>query len=161
MDKNITIYETGYENDVSEVKSLFIEYAKSLNFDLCFQGFDEELTTLPGKYSPPEGIIYLAKLNDKIAGCIALRKLEKGVCEMKRLYVRPEFRRNGIGKLLCDKLLEKARSIGYKKMRLDTISHLMKDAVKLYKSYGFYEIPAYYKNPQEGVIYMELELMSS
>jgi ribosomal protein S18 acetylase RimI-like enzyme len=158
MKTNIIIYEASTKNDIEEAKSLFIEYAKSLDFDLCFQGFDEELETLPGKYSLPEGIIYLAKLNDRIAGCIALRKLEDGICEMKRLYVRPDCRGHKLGKLLCDKLIDKAMVMGYKKMRLDTISHLMKDAIKLYKSYGFYEIPAYYDNPQEGVVYMELNL---
>ncbi|HEY3250180.1 MAG TPA: GNAT family N-acetyltransferase [Ignavibacteria bacterium] len=155
---DILIYEAITENDIAEIKKLFIEYAESLNFDLCFQGFDKELNSLPGKYSPPEGFLLLAELNNKIAGCIALRKLERDICEMKRLYVRPEFRGHNIGKLLCDELIKKAKSKGYKKMRLDTISHQMRSAIKLYKSYGFYEIPAYYHNPQEGVIFMELEL---
>jgi ribosomal protein S18 acetylase RimI-like enzyme len=158
MQDTILIFEAKTQKDIDSAKSLFIEYANSLNFDLCFQGFDEEIATLPGKYSQPEGIIYLARHNNSIAGCIALRKLEEGICEMKRLYVRPEFRGHKIGKHLCDKLFERARSIGYQKMRLDTISHQMKDAIKLYKSYGFYEIPAYYNNPQEGVVFMEIQL---
>lgn len=155
---DIVIYEALAENDIAEAKKLFIEYANSLNFDLCFQGFDEEVSNLPGKYASPEGRLLLARIDNKIGGCIALRKLESGICEMKRLYVRPEFRGRGIGKILCDKLLEQAKSKGYKKMRLDTIYHQMQSAIKLYKSYGFHEIPPYYYNPQEGVLFMELEL---
>ena len=159
MNENIKIYTAVTSPDIEQAKLLFIEYAKSLNFNLCFQGFDEELETLPGKYGSPDGVIYLAKYGNDIAGCIALRKLEENICEMKRLFVRPGFRGHGIGKMLCDKLFEFARSKGYEKMRLDTIKEQMKDAIKLYKSYGFYEIPAYYHNPQEGVIYMEMNLL--
>ena len=158
MNTDINIYIAETAEDIDDAKSLFIEYAKSLNFDLCFQGFDEEITVLPGKYSAPDGVIYLAKYGGNLAGCIALRMLEPEICEMKRLYVKPGFRKFGIGRKLCDKLIKFALSKGYKKMRLDTISHLMKDAIKLYKSYGFYEIPAYYDNPQEGVVYMEKSL---
>ena len=158
MKNNINIYETNPDNDIEEVRSLFLEYANSLNFDLCFQGFDEELKSLPGKYSLPGGFILLAKINDDYVGCIALHDLGDNICEMKRLYVRPEFRGLGIGKSLCDNLIEKSRQIGYKKMRLDTIAEKMQSAIKLYKSYGFYEIPAYYHNPEKGVIYMEMIL---
>ena len=158
MKNNINIYETNPDNEIEEVRSLFLEYANSLNFDLCFQRFDEELKSLPGKYSPPGGLILLAKVNDKYAGCVALRDSGDSICEMKRLYVRPEFRGLGIGKSLCDNLIEKSRQIGYKKMRLDTIAEKMQSAIKLYKSYGFYEIPAYYHNPEKGVIYMEMIL---
>jgi len=158
MINNIVIYDAVTETDIFTVKELFNEYAKSLNFDLCFQGFDEELNELPGKYSPPDGILLLVKYDEKIAGCIALRKLETSICEMKRLFVRPDFRGHGIGKILCNELISRAKQIGYKKMRLDTIKEQMKDAIKLYKSYGFYEIKSYYHNPQEGVVYMELNL---
>ncbi|OXV05066.1 hypothetical protein Egran_07166 [Elaphomyces granulatus] len=135
-----------------------MEYAFSLNFSLCFQDFDNELDTLPGKYSPPDGFILLAFTDNKCAGCIALKKLEDGICEMKRLYVRPEYRNLGIGKMLVEKLIDEARQIGYAKMRLDTIEDKMKNAVKLYKSFGFYKIDAYYENPQPGVLYMEMIL---
>jgi len=154
----IIIFEALTQKDIDEAKSLFIEYAESLNFDLCFQGFDEELKTLPGKYSPPGGFILLAKVNNNFAGCIALRDIGENMCEMKRLYVKPEFRGLGLGKILCDKLIEKSRKIGYEKMRLDTIADKMKSAIKLYITYGFYQIPAYYHNPQEGVVYMEMKL---
>jgi len=155
---HINIVKAQNNKEIKEVKSLFIEYAQSLNFDLCFQGFDEEINSLPGKYSQPDGIIFLAKIEEKFAGCIALRNLGEGICEMKRLYVRPQYRGFGIGKILCDKLFEKAKSIGYEKMRLDTIANQMQTAIELYKSYGFYEISAYYDNPQEGVVYMEMKL---
>lgn len=158
MSTEISVYEAISIQHFEEAKLLFVEYAQSLDFDLCFQGFEEELAALPGKYSPPDGFILLAKSDNRLAGCIALKKLDDGICEMKRLYVRPQFRGLGIGKLLCDKLLKKARFIGYKIMRLDTIAQKMKSAINLYESYGFYEIPAYYDNPQDGVIYMELKL---
>ena len=152
------IFEAVNELDISDARKLFTEYAMSLKFDLCFQGFEDEISTLPGKYSSPGGFILLAEHEGKIAGCIALRKLENNICEMKRLYVRPEFRGLGIGKMLCDELISRAKDIGYTKMRLDTIKEQMKDAIRLYVSYGFYEIESYYHNPQEGVVYMELNL---
>jgi ribosomal protein S18 acetylase RimI-like enzyme len=158
MKRNLRIFEPSNQKDITEIKKLFNEYAESLNFDLCFQGFDEELASLPGKYAPPDGFILLAEQDAKIAGCIALRKLDEGTCEMKRLFVRPEFRGLKIGKKLCDELITRAKLMGYKKMRLDTIKEQMKDAIKLYKSYGFIEIPPYYYNPQKGVIFMELSL---
>src|SRR4030095_6967686 len=145
---DILIYKAISNNDIAEIKKLFTEYAESLNFDLCFQGFDEEISTLPGKYTPPTGILYIAKVDNNYAGCIALRKLEDVICEMKRLYVRPKFRHLGLGRNLCDKLIEIAKSMGYEKMRLDTIGYAMQSAIKLYKSYGFYEIPPYYNNPE-------------
>jgi len=154
----IEIIHAETHEQINHAKLLFMEYAFSLDFSLCFQDFDNEIDTLPGKYSPPDGFILLALSDNKCAGCIALKKLEDGVCEMKRLYVRPGYRNLGIGKLLVEKLINEAREIGYTKMRLDTIEDKMKDAVKLYKSFGFYEIEAYYDNPQPGVLYMELNL---
>jgi putative acetyltransferase len=134
-----------------------MEYAKSLNFDLCFQGFDKELHTLPGEYSPPEGRLLLAEYEDTIIGCIALRKLENGICEMKRLYIQPEYRNLGIGRTLTEILITEARLIGYAKMRLDTIPS-MKEAKKLYRVLGFKEINPYRFNPIPGALYMELNL---
>ena len=142
---------------INIAKELFIEYAKSLNFELCFQDFDKEVTELPGAYSPPEGRLFLAEYGGEIAGCIALRKLEKEICEMKRLYVKPQFRGHNIGKNLVEKLIEDARKIGYKKMRLDTVP-AMQTAQKLYKSIGFKEIEPYRLNPVQGAVYMELKL---
>lgn len=142
---------------IETAKELFLEYAKSLDFELCFQDFDKELAGLPGSYSPPEGRLFLAELNGRIAGCIALRKIEDEICEMKRLYVKPQLRGNFIGKILVEKLIEEAKFIGYKKMRLDTVPS-MQAAQKLYKSMGFYEIEPYRKNPVQGAVFMELEL---
>jgi ribosomal protein S18 acetylase RimI-like enzyme len=154
----IEIIHASSDDHIKQAKLLFIEYASSLDFDLCFQNFDKEIDEMPGKYSPPDGRLLLALSDDEYAGCIALRKIEEGICEMKRLFVRPEFRSQQIGKLLTDKIIDEARTIGYTKMRLDTIENKMKEAVNLYKSYGFYEIDAYYDNPETGVLYMELIL---
>jgi len=155
----IEIIQPHNDSDIQSVKELFLEYASWLGFDLCFQGFDEELAGLPGKYSPENGgRLYLLKDDGKTAACIALRKIEDGICEMKRLYVKPEFRGKHYGILLANKVIDEAKELGYKRMRLDTIGSKMKSAMALYKSLGFYEIEAYYYNPQPGVNYMELDL---
>lgn len=144
-------------DEIKTIKELFEEYAQSLNFSLCFQNFDEELKNLPGEYSSPEGTLLLAKYNGLPAGCVGLRKIENDICEMKRLYVRNNFRGLHIGKLLANKIIEEGKRIGYKKMRLDTVD-TMKAAQTLYKSLGFYEISPYGYHPIEKTIYMELEL---
>ena len=136
---------------------MFKEYSESLNFDLYFQNFDTEYADLPGEYAPPDGRLLLALYNTKIAGCVALKKLETSICEMKRLYVRPEFRSKGIGRNLAIAIIDEARKIGYKAMRLDTIPS-MKQATALYKSLGFKKIAPYRYNPIEGAMYMELNL---
>jgi ribosomal protein S18 acetylase RimI-like enzyme len=151
------IIQAETKNHMDIAKELFIEYAKSLNFELCFLDFDKEVTELPGAYSPPEGRLLLAKIEGEIAGCIALRKLEEGICEMKRLYVKPGFRGHNIGNKLVLKLIDEAKSIGYKKMRLDTVP-AMQTAQKLYKSIGFKEIEPYRLNLVPCAVYMELEL---
>lgn len=138
---------------------MFIEYAKSLGFSLCFQDFDDELAGLPGKYAPPTGRLLLAECEGRGAGCIALKKLDGQTCEMKRLYVRPEFRGKKIGRLLAERLIEEARSIGYQKMYLDTIASKMVEAVAMYRSLGFVEREAYYHNPEPHTLYMELRLI--
>ncbi len=145
-------------DDIAPARELFREYEKWLDMDLCFQSFEEELATLPGKYAPPDGRLYLAFVDEKPAGCIALRKLEDGICEMKRLYLNDAARGQGIGKKLIEKLIGDAREIGYKKMRLDTFPPKMGKAVSLYESYGFRPIHAYYDNPHDGVLFMELDL---
>jgi ribosomal protein S18 acetylase RimI-like enzyme len=143
---------------IETVSELFREYESWLGLDLCFQGFEEELRTLPGRYVPPDGRLYIASVNDTPAGCIAMRKLDKNICEMKRLYLRPEFRGRGIGNALIDKLIIEAKRYGYERMRLDTHPPKMGKAVTLYESYGFQQIPPYYDNPNKDVLFMELTL---
>jgi len=143
---------------LAQARELFIEYAQSLGFSLCFQNFDKELASLPGGYAPPEGRLLLADQDGQLAGCIALHKLEPGVCEMKRLYLRPRFRGKGLGRALADHIIAEARQIGYQRMRLDTVEPVMKDAVAMYRKLGFKEIAPYCPNPMSGVVYMELHL---
>ena len=145
-------------SDLEDIRALFLEYAGSLNFELCFQSFDEELQSLPGKYAPPAGRLILCRVDGKAAGCIAVKPLEKAICEMKRLYVRPEFRGRKLGVELARRVVEDARSIGYSAMRLDTIRGYMDNAIALYATLGFREIPPYYKNPIPNAFYMELNL---
>ena len=142
----------------AEVRELFLEYARSLTFDLCFQSFDKELAGLPGDYAPPDGRLLLATFEGQAAGCVALHKIENDVCEMKRLYVRPQFRGKGLGKALAERIIHEAREIGYKKLRLDTVEPVMRAAVAMYRQLGFQEIEPYRANPIEGALYMELQL---
>ncbi len=143
--------------DLAHIRDLFLEYAASLNFDLCFQGFDEELANLPGAYGPPRGRLFLAEGRGGIAGGVGLRPLEAEICEMKRLYVRAQFRGLGIGRRLAEATIEAARAIGYRRMRLDTLAS-MAAANALYAALGFNEIPPYYDNPLTGALYFERQL---
>lgn len=145
-------------DEMETVRSLFREYESWLGLSLCFQGFEEELKTLPGKYAEPDGRIYVAFVAEEPVGCIALRKLDDGICEMKRLYLRDAARGRGIGKELIEKVIAEARSIGYRKMRLDTYPPKMGKAVSLYESHGFRQIPPYYDNPHDDTLFMELDL---
>ena len=145
-------------DEMETVRSLFREYESWLGLSLCFQGFEEELKTLPGKYSEPEGRVYVAYVADEPVGCIALRKLDDGICEMKRLYLRDAARGRGIGKELIEKVIDEARSIDYRKMRLDTYPPKMGKAMSLYESHGFRQIPPYYDNPHDDTLFMELDL---
>lgn len=152
-----TIIQVETEEQLAIIRKLFVEYAESLGFDRCFQNFDKELAELPGDYAPPHGRLLLAFCEKETVGCVALRKVSEGICEMKRLYVRPAFRGQGIGRRLAKIIIREAHKIGYKHMRLDTIPS-MKEANALYLSLGFREIEPYRYNPIEGALYMELTL---
>lgn len=152
------IFQANSEKHIAHARTLFAEYEASLGISLCFQNFDQELKTLPGKYAPPDGRLLLATENDDLAGCIALRKLEDGVCEMKRLFVRPAYRSHGLGRVLVKTIIDEARLLGYTQMRLDTLPGLMDKAIALYRSFGFSEIGPYCENPVEGAKFMKLEL---
>jgi len=143
---------------IDQARELFLEYEKALGVSLCFQGFDKELASLPGTYAPPSGRLLLASYQGQLAGCVALHQLEPGICEMKRLYLRPAFRGKGLGRIMIEVLVNEARAIGYRRLCLDTIEPLMRDAVALYRRMGFREIPPYCANPFEGALYMELNL---
>lgn len=142
---------------IEQASELFKEYSNYLNIDLEFQNFNEELESLPGDYSLPEGCLLLAFYKNKLAGCVALRKFDEGMCEMKRLYVRSGYRGKGIGKALAKQILNTARQLGYTHMRLDTLP-FMKEAITLYLSLGFKEIDPYRYNPYEGAKFFELKL---
>jgi ribosomal protein S18 acetylase RimI-like enzyme len=155
-DIRLTYIESGPA--LETIRALFLEYARSLDFNLCFQNFDKELLELPGPYRPPAGRLILCEVDGQAAGCIALKPLESGACEMKRLFVRPEFRGMHLGLTLARHVVEDAREIGYSVMRLDTIRGKMDNAIALYASVGFKEIPAYYHNPVPNAFFMELKL---
>lgn len=140
-------------DDIATVRELFLEYAASLNRSLCFQNFDREVATLPGDYDP----ILLATWDGRVAGCAALHPYEDGACEMKRLYVRPEFRTFGIGRALAERVIAEARTRGFGKLLLDTLPSMQR-AIALYESLGFTDAPAYRVNPVEGARYMQLAL---
>ena len=153
------IFPANSQQHIEQTRTLFEEYAAGLGISLCFQNFDQELNSLPGKYAPPDGRLLLAVEDDELAGCIALRKLSLGVCEMKRLFVRPAFRSHGLGRVLVETIIDEARKLGYAHMRLDTLPGLMDKAIALYRSFGFIEIEPYCENPVEGAKFMELELL--
>ncbi len=145
---------------VSEARTLLLEYAETLDVDLSFQNFDQELSEFPGSYMPPTGALLLATRDGQLAGGIAMRRLDRETCEMKRLYVRPEFRGLGVGRDLAVAIIDAAKVMDYRHMRLDTLPG-MDDAQRLYSTLGFREIAAYYENPVPGTRYLELDLRLS
>ena len=144
--------------DLAQIRRLFRSYADWLGVDLCFQGFERELAELPGCYAPPSGRLLIARVGGDVVGCVGLRPLEPGICEMKRLWVEPGFAGHGIGRVLAERIIAEARAIGYRRMRLDTLPERMPAAQHLYRSLGFREIPPYYDNPLPGVTMLELAL---
>ena len=153
----MVIIRVDKDEHVKEVNTLFKEYEVYIEVDLCFQDFEEELAALPGKYAPPDGVLLLAVEGGEPAGCVALRRLGETSCEMKRLYVRPGFRRKGLGRILAEKVIAEAVRLGYSTMFLDTFEKF-REAISLYESLGFEETAIYHDNPFPGVIYWKLEL---
>lgn len=147
---------------IADARAIFREYADSLDIDLCFQNFEAELAGLPGDYAPPSGHLLLAYVDGALAGCGGLRQIAEvdhaNACEMKRLFVRPAFRRFGLGRLLAQQLLDEARSLGYSSMLLDTLDE-MEAARELYASLGFEEVAPYYFNPIAGAHYLKADLV--
>ena len=152
------LIEVKTDKGVQQARRLFEEYAAWLGFSLCFQNFDKELAELPGDYAPPNGCLLLAIENDQVMGCVALRKIGEGTGEMKRLYVRPEFRGKGLGRTLTERVIEVARDMGYLRLRLDTLPGKMDQAIAIYRSLGFKDIERYYNNPYEEAAFMQLIL---
>lgn len=157
----LTFVQAETAEQISHAREMMLEYARSLGFDLCFQGFEEELRQLPGKYAPPTGRLFLACWDEQPAGVIALRAMEEsGVCEMKRLYVRPEFRGHQIGRKLAEYLIQEAANAGYSRMRLDTVPGNHDHAIAMYHELGFTEVVPYYQSPVDRTLFMELALDS-
>jgi ribosomal protein S18 acetylase RimI-like enzyme len=154
----LTISQAQSPFQIEHARELFLEYANSLGFSLCFQNFDKELAGLPGDYAPPEGRLLLAEYDHQLAGCVALHRFDSASCEMKRLYIRPNFRGLGLGRTLTERIVAEAASIGFQSIRLDTVAGVMDDAIALYRRLGFREIKPYRQNPIAGALYMELEL---
>jgi putative acetyltransferase len=144
-------------DEMETVRTLFREYHQLLGVDLCFQGFEEELAALPGCYAPPRGRLLLAREGEQAVGCVALRPLDDGACEMKRLFVRPDSRGQGLGRLLASRVVSEATALGYVVMRLDTLETLDR-AMRLYTELGFQRRAPYYANPLPGVVYWERAL---
>ena len=155
---DVEIIDATTPEEIAHIRRLFRAYADWLNVDLCFQDFEAELATLPGAYAPPKGRLLLAKASDASAGCVGLRPLEDGICEMKRLWVEPGFGGRGLGRGLTEAIVDAGRDLGYRAMRLDTMPKRLKAAGHIYDTLGFKEIPDYYHNPLEGVVMFELRL---
>ncbi len=158
MTQDVNIVQAESASQIDDARTIFREYEAWIDLDLCFQGFEAELAALPGKYAIPDGRLLLAYVDDRLAGCIAMRKLDDRICEMKRLFVRNDFRGLRIGISLIERLIADAREIGYAKMWLDTFPPKMGKAVSLYETHGFVEIPPYSENPHSEVLFMELTL---
>ena len=157
----LVVKEASSPEDLLQIRQLFVDYQNDLGIDLCFQGFSQELDTLPGEYAPPHGRLLLATVDGAPAGCCAFRPLvtsdHVNACEMKRLYVRPAFRRFGLGRQLVERIMSEARWVGFATMLLDTLNE-METARALYQEAGFVEVPPYYHNPLPGAHYLKATL---
>lgn len=153
----LMILQAETDEHLGQARLLFAEYVASLGFDVSFQNVADELARLPGRYAPPSGRLLLALYEDRAAGCVALKQLNDETCEMKRLYVKPQYRNLRIGKALVDALIREAQMVGYQRMRLTTVM-TMERAISIYQSWGFKEIPAYCYHPVPGTVFMELML---
>ena len=151
------IYRKAVPGDIPAVRSLIRQYLETLDLDLCFQGIDEELASLPGKYAEPDGALIVAIADGEACGCVALRSLGSGVCEMKRLYVADGSKGLGLGRGLVAAIIAEARAKGYATMRLDSLER-MSAALGLYRFFGFRETAPYVYNPIEGAVFMEKNL---
>jgi ribosomal protein S18 acetylase RimI-like enzyme len=151
------IQQAATPDEIAIARTLFQEYANTLGVDLCFQGFADELAQLPGSYAPPRGRLLVALAHSVAAGCVALRPLSMSVCEMKRLYVRPAFRGQGLAKQMAEMIIAEAAQLGYSTMRLDTLPHMVA-ATRLYESLGFVPCAPYYNTPLQDTIFMERAL---
>jgi ribosomal protein S18 acetylase RimI-like enzyme len=145
------------DDEYEQTAKLFKEYAAWLNIDLSFQHFDDELLGLKTMYSPTKGGVILCKNKNEFIGCVGIRKIDNNTAELKRMFIKPAYQKQGIGKNLLEKAVELAKDLNYKFIRLDTLNY-MTAAINLYKNYGFYEIPAYYNNPNDTAIYFELKI---
>ncbi|MCB1758629.1 MAG: carbonate dehydratase [Gammaproteobacteria bacterium] len=157
MDKELRLIEAHHTRELEQIRQFFRNYAAAIGVDLCFQNFDQEMAGLPGAYAAPEGRLYLALIDDTPAGCVGVRRIADGVCEMKRLYVDPAMRGRGLGRDLATAAIRSARELGYRRMQLDTLP-AMRIAVKLYRELGFSDSPAYYPSPLEGTLFLSLDL---
>jgi len=160
IDSSFTITPARSERDIEDIATLFRAYVESLGLDLSFQSFEHELASLPGKYAPPSGELYLARdsSNDEVLGCVAVRPLDPPMtCEMKRLYTTPAARGRGVGRALARRILDAARGLGYSEMRLDSLP-TMGAALSLYKSFGFVTTDAYYETPLPGTVFMSCDI---
>ena len=156
--RSLSFIQPTSQVELESARELLREYEASLEISLCFQNFEKELVDLPGKYSPPSGRLLLAYVSNQLAGCIALRKHDSDTCEMKRLFLRPGFRGKGLGKALVVKIIDEAKSIGYKAMCLDTIPGKMDSAIALYEAMGFQDISPYYDNLAANSRFMRKDL---
>lgn len=154
MNKNIVYKKLETDKEIIRAKGLILEYIKWLNTDLSFQNIDDELNNFPEKYQEPNGDFIIAKDNEDVIGCVGIRKIEKNVCEMKRLFVKDNYKGKGIGKKLVEKIMEEAKIKNYHKIRLDT-SNTMQAALGIYYKFGFYDIKSYYNNPHDNIVYLE------